>query len=193
MTCKEHEKQCFGQWNTPEKDFSPLPRCGCALCSPWKVWITRLVSEVLSITLLTPLLAVAVSTVGVFTLCGEGSQQRWRGSCFMCTAKYDQRDVVDNGRRTTYWRSRRWRLCFCHHTPRPWKSARSRRHSSPRRPVRFPWTGMASTGMEKSFTKFKKVKQKGKSTWKGTVCESSDFGCMQWCTWIGSQPSTSLK
>lgn len=49
------------------------------LCSPWKVWITRLVSKVLSITLLGTLVAVSVSTVCVFTLC-----QR-RGSHVICT------------------------------------------------------------------------------------------------------------
>lgn len=44
------------------------------MCSPWKIWITRLVSKVLSIALLSALLAVSISTVRMFTL-----WQGWRG------------------------------------------------------------------------------------------------------------------
>lgn len=45
-----------------------------AMCSPWKIWITCLVSKVLSIALLSTLLAVSISTVRKFTL-----WQGWRG------------------------------------------------------------------------------------------------------------------
>ena len=49
------------------------------MCSPWKIWITCLVSKVLSITLLSALMAVSISTVRVFTLCGKKRVQGQNG------------------------------------------------------------------------------------------------------------------
>lgn len=71
----------------------------------------------------------------------------------------------------TYWRSRQWQLCFCRRTLPRWKSVQSRRHSNLHHQARFPWTGTASTGMEKSFTEFKKLERKGKTVWKVTTCK----------------------
>lgn len=88
----------------------------------------------------------------------------------------------------TYWRSRRWRLCSCHHTPPQWKSAQSRHRSNLHRQVRFPWTGTASAGMEKSFTEFKKLEQKGKNCLeKNTIII---FCCMQW--YLDWQPAINV-
>lgn len=47
---------------------------------PWKVWVACLVSKVLSITLLSTLVAVSVSTVGMFTLCGQKRESVGRSS-----------------------------------------------------------------------------------------------------------------
>lgn len=62
----------------------------------------------------------------------------------------------------TYWRSHRWQLCFCHHTPPRWRSALCRPHSNLHHRGHFPWTGRAWSGMERSFAEFKKCEHKRK-------------------------------
>lgn len=78
MTCKQ-EKQPFSQLSMSTKHKEASFCQHCILCSPWKIWITCLVSKVLSITLLSTLIAVSVSTVCMFTLCGNRRWQGWRG------------------------------------------------------------------------------------------------------------------
>lgn len=60
-----------------------------AVCLPWKIWITCLVSKVFSITLLSPFIAVSVSTVGMFTLYGNMRQQGHRGVMLYVHSKYN--------------------------------------------------------------------------------------------------------
>lgn len=131
--------------------------------SPWEVWVTCLVSKVLSITLLRALMAVSISAVGVLALYGQ--RRARRGKRGLGSRGHDrasrlrengQSDVSGGCSSGTYWRSCQWRPCSCRHTPPHWRSERCRHHSSLRRLERFPLTGTASAGMETSMAEPKK-------------------------------------
>lgn len=63
---------------TFHKSAAWKPLSLCILCLPWKIWVTGLVSKVFSITLLSSLMSVSISTIGMFTLCGWGKERgRW--------------------------------------------------------------------------------------------------------------------
>lgn len=83
----------------------------------------------------------------------------------LCAQQNTTKEVLQSSKheQMTYWHRRQWPLCFCHHTPPRWQSALYHHHNNLHHQAHSPWTGTASSGMERSFTEFKQHEKRGKN------------------------------